>query len=339
MWKEAVVTPIHKKGMKNNVANYRPISLTSVICRTMERILCNSLTKYFSFNHLQPDNQHGFVKKRSTLTQQLILLNNLTENFDNNITTEMIYLDYAKAFDSVPHNKLIHVLKHLKVNDTVVAWISNYLSNRSQRTVVDGFYSESCKITSGVPQGSVLAPLLFLTYTTDLLNQLGNQNNIVTYAFADDLKLSGTDSSKIQESLNIIEKWSNNWQLKIQPAKSEHIIFSTPRSNSTKNTYFLDNQIIKESDTVRDLGILINNDLKWATQISKIYIKSLHLVHNIIKSFKTKNPHVYVQLFKSYVRPLTEYNNNIWSSHLVSDVKKSNLYNKNFLDIFVKSSI
>ena len=234
----------------------------------------------------------------------------------------MIYLDYSKAFDSVSHSKLIHVLHHLQINSTLISWIKDYLTDRSQKTIVDGFYSDSCNITSGVPQGSVLGPLFYLAYTNDLLNTLSSEKDLTFYAYADDLKLSSTNTTTLQQTLNVIEKWSKLWQLKIQPTKSEHIIFNPPRHNSASNpTYYLENKPIPKTNVVRDLGIFITNDLKWETQINKIYSKAIVLVYTILRSFRTANANTYVKLFKTYIRPLMEYNHIIWNPNLKRDIQ------------------
>ena len=218
---------------------------------------------------------------------------------------------------------LMQILEHLKINKTIILWIKNYLSEHSQQTVVDGSYSKPCKVTSGVPQGSVLGPLLFLIYTNSLLKLLVKLTNVMTFAFADDIKLASTDPKSLQEALKITETWSKSWKLKLQQSKSEHITFKLPRSPiSNLNTYYIDNKNIPHTDFVKDLGIIITSDLKWSSQISKVYTKSLHLVYTVLKSFKSSNPYFYVQLYKTHIRPLLEYNHTIWRPYLKSDIRK-----------------
>ena len=313
IWRRAIVIPIHKKGLKNNPHNYRPVSLTSVVCRTEEHIIHEHITLHTTENNILSETQHGFLTKRSTLTQQLQLVNQLTLNYENNTTTDIIYLDFAKAFDTVPHNKLIHILKHIKINPLIIIWIQNFLQNRSQQTAVENSLSKSCSITSGVPQGSVLGPQLFTLFLNILLRELESIPQIVPYAFADDLKIISTHPQQLQTSLDTITAWSKLWQLKINPTKSEHIQFTSRTQPQTQNTYKIDNQTIQRTKAVRDLGICLTEDLKWSVQTSKVHSKAIPIMYTILRSFRTQNPNTYTTLYKTYVRPIIEYNCSIWN--------------------------
>ena len=321
LWKKAIVTPIYKKGLRCNASNYRPISLTSVICRTMERILHNHLINFFFENNIISDAQYGFMPGRSTLTQQLTLLNELTINQECKAKYDIVYLDFEKAFDSVSHSKLLHFLNHLKLDPVIHAWISDYLSNRYQQTIVQSHLSELCVVTSGVPQGSVLGPLLFAIYLGELLNILNNINQISVYAFADDLKIVSCNPTQLQTALDLVETWSHDWQLKVQPIKSEHISFSL-KSNVVSSNFFINQIKIPECDQVKDLGLILSNDLKWSTYVNKIHSRAVALTYTILKSFKSTDPFFYTNLYKLYVRPIVEYNVNIWMPCLISHVKK-----------------
>ena len=321
-WKQAIVTPIHKKGPKSIAANYRPISLTSVVCRVLESIIHEYLVSYLSKNNLLSSVQHGFLKNRSTLTQHLNFLNEITMNCENSVASSVVFLDFSKAFDSVCHSKLLHVLNKIEINGCILNWIRNYLSNRSQQTIVEGILSKPTHVISGVPQGSVLGPLLFIIYVESLLKSLVSFNGISVYAFADDLKLVGNDNTKIQLALDFVSEWSQNWQLKVQPLKSEHLTFTRPGSNSCMADFNIDGSIIPKTNRVKDLGIILCNDFKWKPYISSIYGKSVHLVYVILKSFKSRNPKFYVNQYKTFIRPLLEYNVSVWMPTLRCDVKK-----------------
>ena len=322
IWKRAIVIPVHKKGMKNNPQNYRPISLTSVVCRVLERIIHKQISIHLSNNKIISTTQHGFMTKRSTLTQHLYLLDKLTSNHENNIGTDTIYLDFSKAFDTVPHNKLIYLLKSIKINTLIITWITNYLRERSQQTEVEDFLSRPCNITSGVPQGSVIGPQLFTIFINILLIELENQTGIDAYAFADDVKILSSNPQHLQSSLDSITRWSKLWQLKINPTKSEHIHFLSRKPSNTTQSFHIQGQTIEQTETVRDLGIFLSEDLRWSVQASKVYTKSITQMYTILRTFKTSNIHTYTTLYKTYVRSIIEYNSSIWNLNLKSDIIK-----------------
>ena len=321
IWKKAIVTPIFKKGLKSNPANYRPISLTSVICRILEIIIHAKISYHLLVNNALSRSQHGFLPMRSTQTQQLNLLNDLIKHYSKATNTHVVYLDFSKAFDSVSHHKLLYILKNFKISPKIIAWISDYLSKRSQQVIVDGLLSDSCSVTSGVPQGSVLGPLLFLLYIEDLLKALNTHNQVKTYAFADDLKLSSTSPYHLQMALHTVENWTSNWQLKIHPTKSEHITIS-PSPQATTAKFYISNEEIPHTSAVKDLGVHLCSNLKFSSHIETIYSKGINLVHITLRSFKTNNFKVYVNLYKTYIRPILEYNCTTWMPFLIGDVEK-----------------
>ena len=151
-------------GQKNLPENHRPICMTSSICRGLESIINEKITGHILSNNLFPSNQHGFICNRSTLTQHLNFFNHLTKIQTNKLNSDIVYIDFSKAFDKISHSKLIYVLSHYKINSTIINWIKNYLHDRTQSTVVENKLSYPCAVTSGVPQGTVLAPLC-LIYT------------------------------------------------------------------------------------------------------------------------------------------------------------------------------
>ena len=318
IWKTAIVIPIFKKGRTNNPGNYRPISLTSVICRILERIIHKHILTHLLNNSLISPIQHGFITNRSTQTQQLHFLNQITDLYDKNKQTEIIYLDYSKAFDTVSHKKLLYVLNHMKIDPILVKWIEHYLSGRTQATIVDGAMSDSIPVTSGVPQGSVLGPLAFVLYIEDLIKVITNTCvNTTTYAFADDVKLVSTDPDDIQRALNVVSKWIPNWQMNLNTAKSEHM---TLRQKQPVDL-FICNKLIAKVHRVKDLGITITDNLSWAPYINQIRSKANSLSHNILRLFKSNNCQLLVNLFVTYIRPLLEYNPSSWSPHLKSNIE------------------
>ena len=330
LWKEAIIVPIHKKGDKSTPSNCRLLSMTSVICRILERIIHNKITNHLIKNNLLCDAQHGFIPHRSTLSQHLEMFNILTENFDKKNFTEMVYLDFSKAFDQVSHPKLLFILKSFKLDTNLVQWIKGFLSGRRQRTIINTEMSDFKNISSGVPQGSVLGPLLFLLYIDDLLKSLANSCPATkVYAFADDVKLLSSDADSLQRALNTVEVWSHDWQFLIQSTKSEHISYCRGKHPNFHN-YSINGNLINQVATVKDLGLYTNNDLQWNTYLQHIKYKSDKLAYILLRFLKTRNLHTYTMAFTTYIRPICEYNTTIWSPYKITEIKYIETIQKTF---------
>ena len=193
-WRDAYTTPIFKKGEQYNPANYRPVSLTCIVCKLMEHITVSSIMQHFEIHCILSDNQHGFHRGRSCETQLLEFVEELTTNLEGGKQTDIIILDFAKAFDRVNHSLLVHKLQCYGIRGSTITWIANFLSDRRQAVVVDSSCSSYARVRSGVPQGSVLGPCLFLAYINDLPEKL----TALSRLFADDTAVyrvvySGTD--------------------------------------------------------------------------------------------------------------------------------------------------
>ena len=331
-WKKAIVVPLHKKGLRSLPCNYRPVSLTSVFCRLLEKIICRSITEHFKINHLNFPSQHGFIERRSTLTNQLLMMDVITNNYDLNIQTDMILLDFSKAFDVVPHKKLVTLLRSFQIQDNIVTWIKNLLSSRTQQTLVDGKLSTSLKVLSGVPQGSVIGPLLFSIYLYNLLQKLRQIEHVHTFAFADDLKILSSNQSKLEEALKIVESWCDIFKLKLNPSKSEHLSFKTKHQHIFK----IYSDDVKQVEDTKDLGIIINNKLKWELHIRKIKSKAISMSWMILRTFRCQSLKPYISAYKTFVRPLLEYNSPVWNSCNMSDLKSLEQVQKMFTRILLQ---
>jgi hypothetical protein len=269
-WSRSIIVPIHKKGMRSSAKNYRPISLTSVFCRILESIIHRHMYNHLATNNLISSAQHGFVHSRSTVTQQLLMLDILTENFDKHKQTEMILLDFSKAFDSISHTILLQVLNKYNIHASVTKWIKYLLLARTQQTIVEGILSTSKRVRSGVPQGSVIAPLLFNIYLNFLLEQIHSCDEVLALAFADDLKMISCDPNKLQQALLAVQNWCSTFKLKLNPAKSEHLCFR----EKLDHTFYICSEPIKKVEQTRDLGITLTNTLKWTSHATNITSKS-----------------------------------------------------------------
>ncbi|CAL4083944.1 unnamed protein product, partial [Meganyctiphanes norvegica] len=184
-WRKANVTPIFKKGDRNDPANYRPVSLTSQVCKVLETVVRDNILNHLKENDLLSDKQHGFREGRSCLSNLLTTLEDWTSILDDGDCVDVAYLDFRKAFDLVSHKHLLLKLQKYGINGQVGNWIKAFLENRKQRVVIRGQVSDELDVLSGVPQGSVLGPILFLIF----INDLPNCTTCPVCLFADDSKI------------------------------------------------------------------------------------------------------------------------------------------------------
>ena len=210
-WKKAYVSPIFKKGARNVAENYRPISLTSVVCKIMEKFVKDTVLQHMVDNNLLSPKQFGFVSGRSTVTQLLRYLDECAEVISNDGIVDSIYFDFSKAFDTVPHQRLKCKLKPYGIDGELLSWIEGFLSGREQRVRVNGELSEPKAVISGIPQGSVLGPLHFVVYINDLPDVVCS--NVLL--FADDTKIfrhvaTKDDALQLQKDIDALARWSDD---------------------------------------------------------------------------------------------------------------------------------
>lgn len=211
-WKSAVVVPIFKKGNRHDRKNYRPISLTCTLCKVFERLLKEVMLNFLSTNNLINDSQHGFLPKRSCCSALLAFLEQVTDSVNNNKVVDSVYLDFSKAFDSVPHKRLTHKLEIIGFSGDIIKLVESFLSDRKQRVSIANSCSDYSRVTSGVPQGSVLGPLLFVIYVNDIDTDISSS----IIKFADDIKLfkafDPSQETRLQNDLDKIAQWCETWQ-------------------------------------------------------------------------------------------------------------------------------
>ena len=307
-WRTGHVTPIHKKGSRAEVSNYcyyRPVSLTSVVCKVMETLVRNAILDHMLDNDFVSGYQHGFLPGRSCTTQLLEVLDHWTEILDNGGALDVIYLDLAKAFDSVPHSRLLTKLQSYGIGGSLLQWIRSFLLDRHQRVMIAGIGSNWAPVLSGVPQGSVLGPVLFICYINDMPDVVSS----FIYMYADDTKLcretgNSSDCTKLQLDLNNIQNWADQWQLKFNSTKCK--VMYLGNGNDRSKYSMRDNGIevsLESAGEEKDLGVWIDDKLKFTNHIGHVVAKSNQILSLIKRSFVYKDTEIIKRLFTALVRP------------------------------------
>ena len=321
-WKSAIVIPIFKKGSKSSPGNYRPVSLTSSFSRLFELILNSKILQHLFSNDLMSPHQFGFLKGRSSCSQLLFCLQDWIDSFSNNCATHVIYTDLAKAFDSISHPKLLSVLESYGLSPQVIRWIDSFLQDRTQKVVIKSSYSNLLPVDSGVVQGSILGPLMFLIYINEIDSQVTQlERNGGIALFADDTKVYSTDPIQLQNSLDQMQEWFSSRQLVVAPHKCFHLQISKPRQRRTQTSFTICNVDIANTQQMRDLGIMISENLKWSSHIAKITRESAFISCQIINGFRSNSIWTLMKLYKTYIRPKLEHNCPVWSPSYAKDIR------------------
>jgi hypothetical protein len=319
-WKTADVSAIFKKGNRKTPANYRPVSLTNIASKVMESIIRDHILDHMQSNNLLSKRQFGFVKGRSTVLQLLHVMEKWTDMLDQGDVVDAIYMDFAKAFDKVPHRRLIGKMRSYGITDQVLGWVTDFLQDRKQRVRVNGSYSEESDVLSGIPQGSVLGPTLFTLYINDLPDSISNE----VYLFADDTKIfrpisSINDALSLQQDIDTCLNWSATWLLEFNKDKCKVLDISTrPREQFM---YEMQGKVLIHSEVEKDLGVEVDRCLKFSQHICDKAKKANAIVAVIRRAFRNLNVKTFPMLFRGIVRPHLEYAAAVWNPHLKRDIK------------------
>ena len=325
LWKMANVVPIHKKESTSEINNYRPVSLLSTVGKMMERIVFKYVYNYFKENFIISANQSGFLPGRSTVTQLLEVYNAFCKAVDEGKEIRVIFLDISKAFDKVWHEGLIHKLKKCGIHGELLEWFIDYLKDRLQRVTINGQFSEWVRILAGVPQGSVLGPLLFLIFIDDIVH-------VVTYSkirlFADDTCLflevddRQTTADFINDDLLHIGDWSNQWLVNFSAQKTKSLIISNKNDAQNNPQVQLFGHNIDEVGSHVYLGLKFASNLRWKHHINDISEKARKKL-NCMVPFKYKLDRQSLEImYKSFVLPSMEYANVVWGGSFDCDIAK-----------------
>jgi hypothetical protein len=325
MWKKSLVIPIFKKGAPTNPANYRPISLTCIPCKIMESLIVNHMMKYF----VASPSQFGFMKNRCATVQLIRCLDLWSESVNNGSMVDIIFLDYAKAFDCVCHSKLLFKLQRYGCGDSFVSWFTDFLCGRSQSVRVGSQVSNPLPVHSGVPQGSVLGPIMFVIYIDDMLRQ---SKDVETAAYADDTYMSNDTNTTeqrelLQQSLNWVANWSNDWQLRLSSDKCYAMYLG---HLNPMHSYFLGTNEVKTASCQKHLGILFCDNLKFGRHCIDIANRAHLRANLILKCFKVSPARVLVRAFNAFVRPILEYGSEVWNPYLKKDILRIEAVQRRF---------
>ena len=321
------MTPIFKSGDKSHVKNYRPISLLCIVSKVLEHLIYNKVSKFITDNNILCLHQFGFCQQHSTTQQLLIFLTNVHHALNNSPKCDVIYLDFKKAFDSVPHQELLLKLWRVGVVGSLWRWFCEYLSNRYQHVCINNSNSPTLPVISGVPQGSLLGPLLFLIYINDLPFSLKHSES---FLFADDTKClrpirSPHDCIQLQSDLDALYSWSSDWKLMFNETKCSllSIVSGHTSAEQRERQYFINERPISSSNQQKDLGIIIlSSNLSWSHHASKITSKAYKILGLLRCTFcSTNNVPTKKGLYISLVRSQLLYGSQIWRPLQLKDTK------------------
>ena len=314
-WKLANVTCIFKKGVKSEPGNYRPVSLTSVVCKLLEKIIRHVIVQHLTIHNLLSDCQFGFRKNRNTVIQLLSVLEDWTEALDKDLQVDTIYLDFKKAFDSVPHRRLLKKLNGYGISGSILKWLKNFLNDRQQRVVIDGQKSDWQNVLSGIPQGSILGPVLFIIFVNDLPDVVG----CLCKMFADDCKIynsinSVIEQQRLQEDIDRLCEWSKDWLLKFNINKCKIVSYGKEKFHN--DYHILDENgnthDLTRDDVEKDLGVLFTNKLNFESHINNTVNKVNRIIGLIRRKFTYIDKSLFLTLYKSLIRSNLDYGNLVY---------------------------
>ena len=314
-WKKANVIPLHKKDDKNNCNNYRPVSILPTVSKIFERIIFKNVYNFFHDNNLITVHQSGFRPNDSTVNQLAYLYHTFCHALDDKKYIKIVYCDISKAFDRVCHKGLIFKLKQIGIRGNLLLLFMDYLKGRTQRVMIKGQYSSWGSINAGVPQGSVLGPILFLVYINDLVKSVTCgiklfADDTVLYVMSDDVQQS---SDQLNENLSRVNDWAKTWLVQFNPTKTKLMNISL-KQNAEFDNYPIcfDNHIIENVNVQRHIGLDISSDLKWTSHVNRI-VESVSKMCDVMMKLKYKlDRSTLEKIYLNFVRPKLEYANIVW---------------------------
>ena len=318
-WRNAKVTPIFKKGPKGEPGNYRPVSLTSIPCRMLESLIKDDMMAHLAENNLIRDSQHGFLKGKSCATNLIVFMDKATKILDEGKNADIVYLDFAKAFDKVPHGRLLAKMKSKGISGEVYNWIESWLKGRTQTVKKNDSESVPSNVKSGVPQGSVLGRPLLDIFIDDL-DTCAEEISLLL-KFADDTKgmqvIQGPgDRDKLQRALDKLVKWAEEWGMKFNLPKCK--IMHLGRSNPCYE-YTMDGVKLAVIEEEKDIGVTIQRNLKPSKHCKRVAGTASAVLRQLTRNFHYRDKNIFKKLYMQYVRPHLEFAAPAWSPWLQED--------------------
>ena len=319
IWKKSNIIPAHKKNDKQLVNNYRPISLLPIFGKIFEKIIFNRIYDFLLKEELLNPIQSGFRLSDSCINQLLAITHEIFEAFDCNPPLEVrsVFLDMSKAFDKVWHEGLLYKLKSMGISGEFYDLLENYLSGRLQRVILNGQTSSWRPILAGVPQGSILGPLLFLIYINDLPNKLKSNAKL----FADDTSLftivkdENKSANVLNNDLSLISEWAFNWKMLFNPdptKPAQEVLFSRKKKTLYHPTLSLNNIQVERASSQKHLGLILDEKLNFKQHIESAIVK-INKGVAVIKKLRYSLPRKsLIAIYKAFLRPLTDYGDIIY---------------------------
>ena len=338
-WKTSYVTPIFKSGSRNNIENYRGVSILPTIGKLFEAIVTSILT--VKLNRIISKFQHGFMKRRSTSTNLVEFVSHAIGVIESKRQLDVVYTDFRKAFDRVKHSILLYKLRKIGIHSDLLAWISSYLSGRTQFVKIAGWSSRTFDVTSGVPQGSHLGPLLFILFMDDATKVFLSSRFLL---YADDLKIFKTiknvlDASALQRDLNRFLQWCEVNQLYLNAKKCNVISFTRKRTKVEFN-YSVYDTPLNRLRVVKDLGVLMDEKLTFNEHVEYIVAKAYSMLGFVIRTCKEfKNIKTLKSLYFAHVRSYLEYASVVWHPYQSTFIDKIESIQKKFLMFALRRTV
>ena len=308
-WSLANICPLFKKSDRSLACNYRPVSLTCVPCKLLEHIVCSNIMAHLDEYKLLSDRQHAFRKGHSCETQ----LTTVISDWDKSWTIDTFILDFEKAFDTPPHELLKSKLFSYGIGGKTLKWIDSFLCFRQQRVVVNRVKSDWAPVLSGVPQGTVLGPLLFSLYINDISSDIESEIRL----FADDCVCyreikDEKDTMKLQRDIDRLGSWARKWGMRFQPVKCNMMQLARKRIKKIYASYTLEGTNLENVESIKYLGVTITSDLRWNTHVSNVCTKANRTLGFLRRNLYSCPQEVKEAAYKGLVRPVLDYGSSVW---------------------------